>query len=590
LTTDASLVLPRPVTSTSLIACEHFIALATPEAVNVYNPTSLSPIATIPIPSPIITASERWLIYSAARANPALPFPPILDTPPETPFVERMARGLTKGVVSWGRDTGERITEAVTSYLNGPQLPTPEKKMRTLPVTATSSSFSRTTLFMHDIPTDTVLAQFQVPYKLGFVSLSGTMLFCSPPTGDEFHVYSLSQVPNAVHLVATFSRGYTYSRVIQVTWRPDHGCLGVISAHGTAHVFSLKRRGKETARAVGKVKIDGGVKGIMFVKRLGVMRRRSSTTMNDMPDLLTMANMHERVTSWKLTVPQRSFSGMLTSLFNPPTVATEEAQPTPLARPIADYVLPTSYQPISFPSLSASPAIKAAFTNQSPATDCTAKAEVEWSISTRGLTGLRGIRLFEYTSSTPFIDFGSPLPFTQREIDLGIPRGEVRFVGDTVVQKLASVETPPSSDGDSQELALGDQSTTKKRRKPVAPQHSEGIEKAISASLGTELDKTRIVRVPPTPPGSFSTPKIASSEWVGDMYDRGKTIVRNVRKAGSIVPAAKLEEEVRFEDGVEVLSLEDAPLEEESESGESEGSRTGNKVRGDASVVGHWET
>lgn len=578
--------MPKHIITTSLLVCEHYIAIATPKTVNVYKPSDLSLITAIPVPSATITGSARWLIYTSARPNPALPFPPLLDTPPETPFVERMARGLTRGMVSWGRDTGERITEAVTSYLAGPQPPTPEKKRRAQPLTSTSSS-SRTTLLLHDIPTDTVLAQFQVPYKLGFVSLSGTMLFCSPPKGDEFHIYSLSQVPAAVHLVATFSRGYTYSRVIQVTWRPDHGCLGVISAHGTAHVFSLKRRGKETARAVGKVKIDGGVKGVMFVKRLGPMRRRSSTTANDMPDLLTVANIHERATSWKLTAATRSISGMLTSLFNPPTIVTEEAQSTPHARPIADYLLPTSYQSIPFPSLSASPVIKAAFTNQSPSTDCTAKAEVECSISTRGLNGVRCIRLFEYTSCTPFIDFGSPLPFAQREIDLGIPRGQVRYVGDNTLQKPA-LETPPSSEGDSPDFAPDDQSSKKKRRKPVAPQ-SEGIEKAISASLGTELDKTRMVSIPPTPPGSFSTPKMPSSEWVGDILDRGKTMVRNVRRGSSIVPAGKVQEELHFEDGVEVLSLEDAPLEEESESGESEASRITGKVRGDASVLGHWE-
>ena len=403
---------------------------------------------------PLLTGSSRWLIYPVTRINPSLPLSSILDTPPEQPLVGRVARGLTKEVVSWGRETGERINEAIYSYLNGST--TPERKYQP-PIASTSS---RTTLVIHDIPSNSILTQFQVPMKLGMLSLSGNMLFCSSPKGDEFFVYSLNQIPTAIHLVATFLRGYTYSRVTQVIWRPDNGCMGVISARGTGHIFSLKRKGKEPARAVGKIKIEGGVKGMMFIKRQK-QRRRSSTTTDSAADVLTVANIHERVSSWKLSSATKSTIGLLTSIFNPP--ANEEIQSIPIARQVADYTLPSTHQNIAFPTLTSSPIIRAAFTNQHSTVDCTAKAEVECSLSARGVTGIRGIRLFEYTISTSNVDFGNTSPWTTlQEIDLGMPRGEVRyFPGDS---SRSIIETPPSSEQESPELQPDPSSPRKKRR------------------------------------------------------------------------------------------------------------------------------
>jgi len=604
LTADYSIVLPKNIIKTSLITSQHYIAIATPKTITVFSPT-LSVIATLNTPVPTITGSARWLIYPTHRPNPQLPRSQILDTPPETRLVERVARGLTKEVVSWGRETGEKIGGALYSYLNGPTVPSPSTPEKVVPMGGGSTS--RTTLIVHDIPTNTVLTQFQVPIKAGFISVSrsGTMLFCSSPKGDEFFVYSLSHIPIAVHLVATFSRGYTYSRVIDVIWRGDNGCMGVISARGTGHVFSLKRRGKETARAVGKVKIEGGgVKGMMFIRRGGTqsqVRRRSSTTKDEAVDILTVATTHERVTSWKLAPAQRSTIGLLTAYFNPPT--TQEPQSIPVATPIADYILPSKHQDISFSTLISSPALKAAFTNQRDSTiDCTAKAEVECSLSTRGVTGIRGIRLFEYTfpTSTPLdTDFGTTLPWTTKEIDLGMPRGEVRYFGgaaDSSSGSPRSLETPPSSEQESPSLTPETGGKKKRRNRPtgttgtVTKDTGVGIEKAISASLGTELDKTRMTTVPPTPPGSFSTPKVQPSEWVGDILDRGKTIVRNVgrRSSTAVRGVQRGDEDVCFEDGVEVLSLEDAPAVEldGSESADSDESGHQGKVRGETSVVG----
>ena len=339
---------------------------------------------------------------------------------------------------------------------------------------------------------------------------------------------------------------------------------------GTGHIFSLKRKGKETARAVGKIKIEGGVKGMMFIKRQK-QRRRSSTTTDSAADVLTVANIHERVSSWKLSSPTKSTIGLLTSIFNPPT--NEEIQSIPIARQIADYTLPSTHQNVAFPTLTSSPVIRAAFTNQHSTVDCTAKAEVECSLSTRGVTGIRGIRLFEYTMSTSNVDFGNTSPWTTiHEIDLGMPRGEVRyFPGDS----RSIIETPPSSEQDSPELQPDPSSSRKKRRNRAT---GGGIEKAISASLGTELDKASMITVPPTPPGSFSTPKLQPTEWMGDILDKGRTYVRNVRRQSTNIR----DEEVCFEDGVEVLSLEDAPVIEldRSESVHSDGSGHG-KVRGE---------
>jgi len=178
-----------------------------------------------------------------------------------------------------------------------------------------------------------------------------------------------------------------------------------------------------------------------------------------------------------------------------------------------------------------------------------------------------------------------------------MPRGEVKYFGmDTTGSGIRStVETPPSSEHDSPDLQP--ESTSRKSRsrgrrgKQGGGGADDGIERAISATLGTELDKTRMVTVPPTPPGSFSTPKLQPAEWVGDILDRGKTMVRNVRRR-SMNQYASRDEEVCFEEDVEVLSLNDAPAMDKShgsrDSVESDGS--GNvKLRDDGSVMGQWD-
>src|SRR6202022_4083330 len=278
LTTEASLVIPPNAIPSSTITSHHYIAVSTPTTIHLYS-TTLTPISTTPLPFPVFTGSARWLIYPTTRGNTTLPRSPILNTPPESRLVERLARGLTKELASYARETSEKAFDVVTSYFSGTQT-TPEKK--TVPTGRPAQSC---TLVVYDVPSKEVVTQFQVPYKVGYVSLSpsGTTLFCAPPKGDEFFVYSLAQIPTAVHLLATFSRGYTYSRVTEVTWRADSGVLGVISAHGTGHVFTLKRRGRESARAIGKVKIEGGVKGITFLSKEQKHRRRSSMS-DERPD------------------------------------------------------------------------------------------------------------------------------------------------------------------------------------------------------------------------------------------------------------------------------------------------------------------
>jgi hypothetical protein len=306
-----------------------------------------------------------------------------------------------------------------------------------------------------------------------------------------------------------------------------------------------------------------------------------------------VANLHERVTSWDLSSVPKSRMGVFTSYFSSPS-HNDESQSTPLARAIADYHLPAVHSNITFPALTSSPLIKAAFTNQqnpSSRIECTAMAEVECSASTRGIVGIRGIRLFEYTLSSTFrlVDFGQCIPWIQTEIDLGMPRGEVKYIGaDGSSSSARSLETPPSSEQESPELQPDNVIVKKKRRRHVV-KDGRGIERDISASLGTELDKSNMVVVPPTPPGSFSTPKLQPTEWIGDMIDRGKTIVRNVRGRGTAVREG-MQDEVSFEDGVEILSWNDAPAIDSvrldrSESNESEGSGHG-KVRGDGSVIG----
>ena len=582
----------------SLIACSQYIAIATPGSIIVYSLT-LSTLLNVPVPTPIFAGSGRWLIYSLPRPKVTLTRSPILDTPPEARMYERVARGLTREVVSWGRETGEKIGEVISSYLNGSYPPVSEKPSP-LP-THTGLGRHSTTLVIHDIPTNTILTQFQFPYRLGYLSISpsGSMLFCSPPKGDELFIYSLHQIPTEIHLLATLSRGYTYSRVIGVLWRYDNNCIGVISAHGTAHFFSLKRRAKDTPRAIGKIKIEGGVKGVMFLRRLERQpKRKTSTTKEDSPDILTVANMHERLTSWKVVPPQRTAMSLLTAYFNPE--ASDESLSVPIARPIANYILPSTHRELPFPSLITSPIIKAAFTNQKESTlDSTAKAELECSVTTRGIQGIRGIRLFEYTISAAYDDFGTPIPWTTKEIDLGMPRGQVRYFSAESAgsNSTKSLETPPSSEQDSPDLQP-DNGKKKKRNRPAKKEESNGIENAISASLGTELDKTRMVAVPPTPPGSFSTPRIQTTEWMGEIIDRGKIIVQNVRKMSS-VQSAKAEithtgaDEIRFEEGVEVLSLNDVPpiaslSLDSSESAESDHSHRG-KIRGEGSVVDEWD-
>jgi hypothetical protein len=112
---------------------------------------------------------------------------------------------------------------------------------------------------------------------------------------------TLTQLPTAVHLVTTFSRGHTYSSVIDVIWRPDDSFVGVISARGTGHVFGLKSRVmKEPGRAVGQVKIDGGINDWIFLRRRPISntertRRRSSAT-KEVPELLTITKT-EKITS-----------------------------------------------------------------------------------------------------------------------------------------------------------------------------------------------------------------------------------------------------------------------------------------------------
>jgi len=429
------------------------------------------------------------------------------------------------------------------------------------------------------------------------LSPNGTMLFCSPPKGDELYVYSLDYIPGPVQQVATFSRGYTYSRVLDVIWRRDNGAMGVISARGTGHIFSLKRRGKDTSRAISKIKIEGGVKDFIFIPKkpdipsMGRRRRRSTSpaTREDFPDVFTLANTNEKIMAWKLIAPQKSAIGLLTSYFNPPS-NQQESQAVPLARPIAEYTLPSTHNDFSFPSLASSPVFKGAFTNQRETIiDCTANAEVENSRS-RTLGGKRGIRLFQYSLSTPFEDFGSSIPWLETELDLGIPRGQVHYIGGgSSGSSSKSLETPPSSEQESSPDLLPDGTSKKKRiRRKDAP--ATGIEKAISATLGTELDKAQMITVPPTPPGSFSTPKLQAGEWVGDILDKGKEIVRNVRRRSSAAHAR--DENLSFEDGVEVLSLTDAPAIEElslesSDSAESDGSG-GRKVSGDGDLD-HWD-
>jgi len=532
----------------------------------------------------MFTGSGRWLIYPITRLNPATHLTPILDTPPTSALVERLARGITKEVVSWGRETSEKAVEALAAYFT-------QSPPQTKPSPTQSAGRYQTTLVIYDVLQKKIMTQIVVPFKVGMTSLSasGTLLFCCPPRGDEFYIYDLSRVSDAVHLLATYSRGYTYSRVEKVLWRPDGSAFAVISARGTGHVFSLRRRGhnKDPGRAIGKVKLEGGVNGLCFLPRQTERRRRSSTTANEIPDVLCLANGSEKLTSWKLAAAQKTAIGLLTSYFNT-DVSSEEAQSIPLAKPIAEYMLPSSHQDLAFPSQTSSPILKAAFTNQRESTDCTARAEVECSLSPGGLTGHRGLRLFEYTLTTnePTIDFGVSLPWITREIDLGMPRGEVRYLGDT--GSRSAVETPPSSENDSPELQP-EQSKKARRTKKKVNDTAGGIERAISATLETELDKTRMVAVPPTPPGSYSTPKVQPAEWVGDILDRGKTIVRNVRRKSM---NQNTNDEVCFEEDVEVLSLNDAPAVEElvgsRDSVESDGSGK-IKFRDDGSVMDRWD-
>lgn len=423
------------------------------------------------------------------------------------------------------------------------------------------------------------------------------MLFCSTARGDEFYVYELNQVPGGIHLLSTFSRGYTYSGIREVIWRRDNACFGVLSARGTAHIFSLKRggRGKDTGRAIGKIKLDNGINTFVFLKRPQHTHRRRSSTRDDTPELLSMGQ-GRKLASWKLLPATKSTIGLLTAYFNPPTTPSEP-QTIPLARQIAEYTLPASHLDIGYSTLSSSPVIKAAFTNQpSRIIDCTSMAEVECSLSTRGITGVRGLRLFSYTLSNSVpCDFGGMLPWTLSEIDLGMPRGEVRYISHTP-STTTSLETPPSSEHESPDLPT----ESKKKRRPKqkstmnASQADKGdMERAISASLGTELDKATMITIPPTPPGSIPTPKIPPTEWISPILDRGKSIVRNVRRT-SFLSHADDKSGVSFDEGTEVLGYEDISGMEggfklDGSEVDSDGSGE-RKVAGEGSaILGIWE-
>ena len=189
------------------------------------------------------------------------------------------------------------------------------------------------------------------------------------------------------------------------------------------------------------------------------------------------------------------------------------------------------------------------------------------------------------------IDFGIPLPWTHtKEIDLGMPRGEVRYITSYLSSTHNSStqdDTPPSSEGDSSSpdhglLLPGD--TKKKRRKKPQMMNSD-----LERALGTELDKANMIVVPPTPPGSVPTPKIPPTEWI---LDKGKDIVRNVRRRRSTTAkcaGGNGDADVDFEEGVEVLTLEDVPdMELDAASDVSEGSGEG-KVQGEGSMLGIWD-
>ena len=109
----------------------------------------------------------------------------------------------------------------------------------------------------------------------------------------------------------------------------------------------------------------------------------------------------------------------------------------------------------------------------------------------------------------------------------------------------------------------------------------------LERALGTELDKTNMVAVPPTPPGSVPTPKIAPAEWI---LDKGKDIVRNVRRRSTAGARGGKngDGDVDFEEGVEVLTLEDVPDMALDASDSSGGSEDG-KVRGEGSMLGIWD-
>jgi hypothetical protein len=504
-----------------------------------------------------------------------------------------MTRTITKQAVSWGRETGEKAVEALTAYLSGHPSPTvaPEKPK---PVNIPTA---RTTLVLRDVPTNTILCQFVVPFKLGYCVLSttGTMLFCSTARGDEFFVYELNQIPTGIHLLATFSRGYTYSGIREVIWRRDNGCFGVLSARGTGHIFSLKRggRAKDSGRAIGKIKLDNGINTFTFLRRIQHTMRRRSSTRDDIPEILSVGYAR-KLASWKLLPATKSTIGLLTAYFNPPA-SPSEPQTIPLARQIAEYTLPVSHLDFGYSALSTSPVIKAAFTNQpSRIIDCTSMAEVECSLSTRGITGIRGIRLFSYTlSDSGPPDFGVMLPWTLSEIDLGMPRGEVRYINHT--PSTTSLETPPSSEHESLDLNPDLKKKRRPKSKPTTTigQDKRDMERAISASLGTELDKAHMITIPPTPPGSIPTPKIPPTEWISPILDRGKSIVRNVRRT-SFLAHSEDKGGVSFDEGTEVLGYEDLSGMEggfnlDGSEVDSDGSGEG-KVAGEGSaILGIWE-
>jgi len=213
------------------------------------------------------------------------------------------------------------------------------------------------------------------------------------------------------------------------------------------------------------------------------------------------------------------------------------------------------------------------------------------------------------------MDFGGRLPWVRTEVDLGMPRGEVRYVNLDLESSSGgskTLETPPSSELEAESPDFVPESKKKRRTRtkgPVAGSSNDvnfantstegggtregGIERAISVSLGTELDRTRMVTIPPTPPSSI--PQNPPAEWMDKIYVRGKSIASKVRRQSFL----SKEGEFSFEEdagvlghddleGMDVNGMEMGFKLDGSESFESEGSGEG-KIRGEGSaILGEW--